>query len=64
MRLGAPLPRIRFNPHDAPSHAACRPRGNRPRPPLTFGVTEVLDGVNVVLLAVGLFAVGETLYLA
>ncbi|PZW44992.1 putative tricarboxylic transport membrane protein [Humitalea rosea] len=34
------------------------------QPRLTFGVTEVLDGVNVVLVAVGLFAVGETLYLA
>ncbi len=30
----------------------------------TFGVTELLDGINVVVVAVGLFAVGETLYLA
>jgi putative tricarboxylic transport membrane protein len=28
----------------------------------TMGVTELLDGVEVVLVAVGLFAVGETLY--
>jgi putative tricarboxylic transport membrane protein len=31
---------------------------------LTFGIPELLDGVNVVLVAVALFAVGETLYLA
>ena len=30
----------------------------------TFGVTELLDGINVIVVAVGLFAVGETLYLA
>lgn len=30
----------------------------------TFGVPELLDGVDVVVLAVGLFAVGETLYVA
>jgi putative tricarboxylic transport membrane protein len=29
-----------------------------------FGVPELLDGVDVVVLAVGLFAVGETLYVA
>src|SRR5574339_1075452 len=29
-----------------------------------FGVPELLDGVNVVVLAVGLFAVGEALYIA
>jgi putative tricarboxylic transport membrane protein len=29
----------------------------------TFGVPELLDGINVVVVAVGLFAVGETLYL-
>ena len=34
------------------------------QPRLTFGVAELLDGVNVVLVAVALFAVGETLYLA
>ena len=34
------------------------------QPRLTFGITELLDGVNVVLVAVALFAVGETLYLA
>ncbi len=31
---------------------------------MTFGLVELLDGVNVVLVAVALFAVGETLYLA
>ncbi len=30
----------------------------------TFGITELLDGINVIVVAVGLFAVGETLYLA
>ncbi len=30
----------------------------------TFGLLELLDGVNVIVVAVGLFAVGETLYLA
>jgi putative tricarboxylic transport membrane protein len=30
----------------------------------TMGVTELLDGVEIVLVAVGLFAVGEALYLA
>jgi putative tricarboxylic transport membrane protein len=30
----------------------------------TFGITELLDGVNVIVVAVGLFAVGETIYLA
>ncbi len=30
----------------------------------TFGVTELVDGVGVLVVAVGLFAVGETLYLA
>ncbi len=30
----------------------------------TFGVTELYDGINVIIVAVGLFAVGETLYLA
>jgi putative tricarboxylic transport membrane protein len=30
----------------------------------TFGVPELLDGVDVVVLAVGLFAVGEALYVA
>ncbi|MBP0494236.1 tripartite tricarboxylate transporter permease [Pararoseomonas indoligenes] len=34
------------------------------QPRLTFGVPELLDGVNVVLVAVALFAVGETMYLA
>ena len=29
-----------------------------------FGVPELLDGIDVVVLAVGLFAVGETLYMA
>ncbi len=30
----------------------------------TFGLTELLDGINVIVVAVGLFAVGETLYMA
>lgn len=30
----------------------------------TMGIPELLDGIDVVVLAVGLFAVGETLYLA
>ncbi len=28
----------------------------------TFGLQELLDGINVIVVAVGLFAVGETLY--
>ena len=31
---------------------------------LTFGVTELLDGLNIVIVAVGLFAVGEALAVA
>jgi putative tricarboxylic transport membrane protein len=34
------------------------------QPRMTFGIPELLDGVNVVLVAVALFAVGETLHLA
>ncbi|MBP7062559.1 tripartite tricarboxylate transporter permease [Ferrovibrio sp.] len=34
------------------------------QPRFTFGLLELLDGVNVIVVAVGLFAVGETLYLA
>ncbi len=34
------------------------------QPRLTFGVPELLDGVEVTTLAVGLFAVGEALYVA
>ncbi|MCW5749547.1 MAG: tripartite tricarboxylate transporter permease [Alphaproteobacteria bacterium] len=30
----------------------------------TFGVPELLDGIDVIVVAVGLFAVGETLFLA
>jgi putative tricarboxylic transport membrane protein len=30
----------------------------------TFGLDELLDGINVIVVAVGLFAVGETLYVA
>src|SRR5215218_2494877 len=30
----------------------------------TFGIPELLDGINVIVVAVGLFAVGETLYVA
>lgn len=31
---------------------------------LTFGIPELLDGIDMVVVAVGLFAVGETLYVA
>jgi putative tricarboxylic transport membrane protein len=34
------------------------------QPRFAFGVPELLDGVDVVVLAVGLFAVGEALYVA
>ncbi len=34
------------------------------QPRFTFGITELLDGVDVIVVAVGLFAVGETLYVA
>jgi putative tricarboxylic transport membrane protein len=34
------------------------------QPRFTFGVTELLDGLNVIVVAVGLFAVGESLHLA
>jgi putative tricarboxylic transport membrane protein len=34
------------------------------QPRLTFGVPELLDGIEVTTLAVGLFAVGEALYVA
>jgi putative tricarboxylic transport membrane protein len=34
------------------------------QPRFTFGILELLDGINVIVVAVGLFAVGETLYLA
>src|SRR4249919_3612168 len=34
------------------------------QPRFTFGLPELLDGINVVVVAVGLFAVGETLYVA
>ena len=34
------------------------------QPRFTMGVPELLDGVNVIVVAVGLFAVGETLYVA
>jgi len=34
------------------------------QPRLTFGITELLDGIDVIVVAVGLFAVGETLYRA
>lgn len=34
------------------------------QPRFAFGVPEFLDGIDVVVLAVGLFAVGETLYVA
>ena len=34
------------------------------QPRFAFGVAELLDGIDVVVLAVGLFAVGEALYVA
>ena len=34
------------------------------QPRFTFGLTELLDGTSVIVVAVGLFAVGETLYVA
>ncbi len=34
------------------------------QPRLTLGVPELLDGVDIVIVAVGLFAVGETLFVA
>jgi putative tricarboxylic transport membrane protein len=34
------------------------------QPRFWFGVTELSDGINVIVVAVGLFAVGETLFLA
>ena len=34
------------------------------QPRFAMGVAELLDGIDVVIIAVGLFAVGETLYLA
>ncbi len=34
------------------------------QPRFTFGLPELLDGINVIIVAVGLFAVGETFYMA
>ena len=34
------------------------------QPRFTFGLPELLDGTNVIVVAVGLFAVGEALYMA
>ena len=34
------------------------------QPRFTFGVPELLDGIDIVVVAVGLFAVGEALYVA
>jgi putative tricarboxylic transport membrane protein len=34
------------------------------QPRFTFGLVELLDGINVIIVAVGLFAIGETLHLA
>ncbi|HEX2215284.1 MAG TPA: tripartite tricarboxylate transporter permease [Xanthobacteraceae bacterium] len=34
------------------------------QPRFTFGIPELLDGINVIVVAVALFAVGETLYIA
>jgi putative tricarboxylic transport membrane protein len=33
-------------------------------PRLAFGIPQLLDGIDVVVLVMGLFAVGETLYQA
>ncbi|HYC41490.1 MAG TPA: tripartite tricarboxylate transporter permease [Noviherbaspirillum sp.] len=38
--------------------------GQTGQPRFTMGIPELLDGIDVVVAAVGLFAVGETLYLA
>jgi putative tricarboxylic transport membrane protein len=38
--------------------------GQTGQPRFTMGIPELLDGLDVVVVAVGLFAVGETLYLA
>jgi putative tricarboxylic transport membrane protein len=38
--------------------------GQTGAPRFSFGVPELLDGIDVVVLAVGLFAVGEALYMA
>jgi putative tricarboxylic transport membrane protein len=38
--------------------------GQSGQPRFAFGVGELLDGIDVVVLAVGLFAVGEALYVA
>ena len=34
------------------------------QPRFTLGIPELLDGINVIVVAVGLFAVGETFYIA
>src|SRR3954470_16049738 len=34
------------------------------QPRFTFGINELLDGTSIIVVAVGLFAVGETLYVA
>jgi putative tricarboxylic transport membrane protein len=38
--------------------------GQTGQPRFTMGIPELLDGIDVVVVAVGLFAIGETLYLA
>jgi putative tricarboxylic transport membrane protein len=38
--------------------------GQTGQPRFTMGIAELYDGIDVVVVAVGLFAVGETLYLA
>ncbi|HEY0847540.1 MAG TPA: tripartite tricarboxylate transporter permease [Noviherbaspirillum sp.] len=38
--------------------------GQTGQPRFTMGIPELLDGIDIVVAAVGLFAVGETLYLA
>ena len=45
-------------------HRPDRHRRQTGQPRFTLGIPELLDGIDVVVVAVGLFAVGETLYVA
>ena len=56
-RPDEPVPRAAAS---AWSASTARPAQTR----FAFGVPELLDGIDVVVLAVGLFAVGEALYVA
>ena len=47
-----------------PVHRPDRDRPATGQARLTFGVDQLLDGVDIVVVAVGLFAVGEALYVA